>query len=115
MRLARARAPDALGRFTCLTARGGSQVRAAGLSTRAAPAASVAWVDPSPDPMAGDIEDPDATLARRTLWVTTAGFGDVHARAAGRPEDPLLLCVRHARVHFPYGPPFDICKPVCVT
>ena len=36
--------------------------------------------------------------------------------AAGMPPDAARLwyAVRDARMHFPYGPPFDVCKPRCV-
>jgi hypothetical protein len=67
--------------------------RAARITTAATAGRTVEWVDPAPDPMAGDVRDPDAALGRRTAWITTAGFGDVYARVAGDPADPLILYV----------------------
>eukprot|EP00929_Paragymnodinium_shiwhaense_P120954 TRINITY_DN9303_c0_g1_i1.p1 TRINITY_DN9303_c0_g1~~TRINITY_DN9303_c0_g1_i1.p1 ORF type:complete len:1211 (+),score=127.57 TRINITY_DN9303_c0_g1_i1:324-3635(+) len=45
------------------------------------------------DPMAGDVEDSDAELNRRAIWIETRGFGDVFARCLGDPEDPLILYI----------------------
>lgn len=44
------------------------------------------------DPMAGDFEDEDSDLRRRTIWIETQ-FGDVFARCAGDASDPLLLYI----------------------
>jgi len=44
------------------------------------------------DPMAGDFDDEDEALNRRTIWIET-GYGDVFARCAGDPAAPLLLYV----------------------
>ena len=45
------------------------------------------------DPMRGDVHDPDAALRRRCISISTVAHGDVFARAAGDPGDPLVLLV----------------------
>jgi len=46
-----------------------------------------------PDPMAGDTTDPDHIGARRACWIETRSYGDIFARVAGVPSDPLVLYV----------------------
>jgi hypothetical protein len=45
------------------------------------------------DPMRGDVEDADTLLRRRTVYIETAGHGDVYARVSGCASDPLMLYV----------------------
>lgn len=45
------------------------------------------------DPMRGDVHDPDTALRRRCISISTVAHGDVFARAAGDPGDPLVLLI----------------------
>ncbi|CAJ1372941.1 unnamed protein product [Effrenium voratum] len=51
------------------------------------------------DPMLADVEDDDAALNRRCIWIETADFGDVFARCLGDPKDPLILYVHGSGPH----------------
>ena len=66
--------------------------RVGGLRTRSKKAGVVAVVPPV-DPMAGDMDDSCTHMMRRAVWVETSRHGDVFARVAGRPTDPLVLYV----------------------
>lgn len=44
------------------------------------------------NPMIGDVDDEDALLNRRAIWIET-DFGDIFARCVGDPADPLILYV----------------------
>lgn len=61
---------------TATTLRYAQIVQTVGVAAR--PADVVDIVDP--DPMLGDLDDPDSVMDRRTLWIETASFGDVFAR-----------------------------------
>jgi len=68
--------------------------RAQHVSTRPSPALEHVLVEePSNDPLYGDMLDPDETVQRRCVWICTGAFGDLFARCAGDPRDPLILYV----------------------
>ena len=52
-------------------------------------------------------------------WSEVPDDSTLHALLTGAPtrlhSQFRLTCVRHTHMRFPYGPPFDICKLVCVA
>lgn len=62
------------------------------------------------DPMRGDVADPDPRLRRRCVTISTVAHGDLFARAAGDPADPLVLLVhgsgpRNSSLQWNFLPP----------